>query len=1028
MKKDSFSAHLTNGKETANAVVSGSKSALKKARLLSADQFKKIVSEIEEKLDKGLSTAVQEQINSLLSGAKLSATEKAHLEGFLSLALEMKGLNQAALQTLVPYEDDSLLEEIDEEIAVSVLAQLALSYSNIGDYPKGVAILKIVLEQAEERNFTHLFGKINVSLARVYRKLKEYEISRDFAEKGLKYYRDYGDWRGMSQAYYNIASSYLIEGKGENAIEYFQQVIKLIGDRRFPFLLGITYGDLAAAYWMMRRPREGVECLTKSIEFFQKTEHKTHALSAYNNLGYNLLMLGEWKRSEEAIRHAIALGEEIDSQHRSMLYDSLGELLMLRGDFTEAEELQKKATLLAQETKRDVYLVQALQNSARCCLMQGKFEAAKETAEASVKVGIRLGDGQWRGTTHLILAECLLRTGDVAVCEELLNELDIIETASDLALSGSYQRVRGLCALSKKDAELAAHHFSRSLSIFETAYDAHRCARAQYEIGLALKDSQTEKAVRHITKALEDARRLGARPLIKLAEKALTETQTRQPVKKQDTPASLQLLFMRLAEAVASRELLFRELSAVLQQETRAKKIVILEQDENHRLVPAFSSGFTPSEGNEIGAGIARATQSDELEKYAGEKNYAIFQLRAPNAPLASLVVYPRSATVTLEGNSIQPFLRIVELGMDICALRDRDKTVKTDNDAGSMIPQTMLPGFIHSSPAMASLVEEIYKIRSSDVTVLVTGDSGTGKELVSRAIHVLSARKDKAFIPFNCTAVPKELAEGHLFGYKKGAFTGAVNDSPGVIRSAADGTLFLDEVGDLPLEVQPKLLRFLQEGEIQPLGEQKPIHLDVRVIAATNVPLEEKVENGTFREDLYYRLNVIRLRVPPLRERRSEIPPMVNYYMGHYSAKFGRRDLTITPQAMDLLMVCEWEGNVRQLCNEVQRLVARASDGETITPAHLSSDLKRSAAPIALPEGGNVTSIRSFSTGLNHSFNIETQGATLESAVTDLERKMILESLQRHSGNISRVARELGLTRRGLYLKLERYQLSKIA
>ncbi len=167
------------------------------------------------------------------------------------------------------------------------------------------------------------------------------------------------------------------------------------------------------------------------------------------------------------------------------------------------------------------------------------------------------------------------------------------------------------------------------------------------------------------------------------------------------------------------------------------------------------------------------------------------------------------------------------------------------------------------------------------------------------------------------------------------------------MIRAADGGTLFLDEIGDLPLDVQPKLLRFLQEGEVQPLGEKRPIKVDVRVIAATNMPLEEKVASGGFREDLYYRLNVIRLRVPPLRERRSEIPPMINYYINHYSARFGKRDINITPQTIDLLMVCDWAGNVRQLCNEIQRIVARAEDGEKITPEHLSPDLKRSAKPI---------------------------------------------------------------------------------
>jgi len=332
-----------------------------------------------------------------------------------------------------------------------------------------------------------------------------------------------------------------------------------------------------------------------------------------------------------------------------------------------------------------------------------------------------------------------------------------------------------------------------------------------------------------------------------------------------------------------------------------------------------------------------------------------------------------------------------------------------------------MLPGFIHSSPAMTRLVEEVHKIRSSDVTVLVTGESGTGKELVARAIHALSSRRHKIFVPFNCTAVPKELSESYLFGHRRGAFTGAVADSPGVIRSAGGGTLFIDEVGDLPLDVQPKLLRFLQEGEIQPLGEQQPTKIDVRIIAATNTDLEELVAQGRFREDLYYRLNVIRLRVPPLRERRSEIPTIVNYYVNHYSSKFGRHDIHVTPQAVDLLMVGDWPGNVRQLCNEVQRIVARAENGSVITPEQLSPELRQMGVPTVPP--ASVSVLATTKTGRTEIVPLE--NATLADALEEVERRMISEALRRHKGNISRAARELGLTRRGLYLKLERYQIS---
>jgi transcriptional regulator with GAF, ATPase, and Fis domain len=268
---------------------------------------------------------------------------------------------------------------------------------------------------------------------------------------------------------------------------------------------------------------------------------------------------------------------------------------------------------------------------------------------------------------------------------------------------------------------------------------------------------------------------------------------------------------------------------------------------------------------------------------------------------------------------------------------------------------------------------------------------------------------------------VPKELSEGYLFGYRRGAFTGAVSDSAGVIRTAAGGTLFLDEVGDLPLDVQPKLLRFLQEGEIQPLGEQRPSKVDVRIIAATNTDLEDMVAQGRFREDLYYRLNVIRLRVPPLRERRSEIPTIVKYYVNHNTAKFGRKDIQITPQAVDLLMVSDWPGNVRQLCNEIQRTVARAEDGAVITPEQLSPELKRTSSPTT-PSAASIATIPTSS-------NLQSAGpGTLAEALAEVERRMIADALRRHGGNISRAARELGLTRRGLYLKLERHDLSASA
>jgi DNA-binding NtrC family response regulator len=243
----------------------------------------------------------------------------------------------------------------------------------------------------------------------------------------------------------------------------------------------------------------------------------------------------------------------------------------------------------------------------------------------------------------------------------------------------------------------------------------------------------------------------------------------------------------------------------------------------------------------------------------------------------------------------------------------------------------------------------------------------------------------------------------------------------------ANHGTVFLDEIGDLPLDVQPKLLRFLQEGEVQPIGEKRPIKVDVRVIAATNMPLEEKVADGSFREDLFYRLNVIRLHVPPLRERRSEIPAIVNHYIAQYSSRFKKHAITFTPQTMDLLMVCEWDGNVRQLCNELQRVIARAEDNDVITPDYLSPELRRSAKPLTAFGVVGKQPIAFFDQPIMPFANLS-NGQTLDAAVSELEMQMIKSSLARNNWNISHVAQELGLSRRGLYMKLARYGIEKAA
>lgn len=697
---------------------------------------------------------------------------------------------------------------------------------------------------------------------------------------------------------------------------------------------------------------------------------------------------------------------------------------MLRGELDQAKDYLSRAVALATENGNKWYAGQALRTLGRCNLVIADPDKALAKAREALALAENIGDRQAICESRLIAAEAHLLTRDLDECARELQRVsaETTDSATDLGFTGEAHRLNGMLNMARNDAAAAAQHFGSSVSIFDMLGDRYRAARAHLELGRAYAAILPDRAGEHLSRALNTFRELGAKLDFSRAEEELRDLARTTPERIQEQSALTQLLTLRLAEAVASRELLLRELAAVMRQETGAQRVVIMELGERKEPKVVISMGCTPAESMKIAMEIDNVDDDASRDRYGKKHDAEVILLRSSNAPEAKMYLAPRNRASLPKGIALEPLLRVVELGMDVCALRAGAQKSGSHENSDELTGTSLMPGFIHSSPAMTQLVEEVHKIRSSDVTVLVTGESGTGKELVARAIHAISSRRAKVFVPFNCTAVPKELSEGYLFGYRRGAFTGAVSDSHGVIRTAAGGTLFLDEIGDLPLDVQPKLLRFLQEGEIQPLGEQRPSKVDVRIIAATNTDLEEMVAQGRFREDLYYRLNVIRLRVPPLRERRSEIPTIVNYYVNHYSAKFGRKDIQITPQAVDLLMVSDWPGNVRQLCNEIQRTVARAEDGTIITPEHLSPELKRTSSPTTPSAAAAAASI---STLPSSSSGIPSAGGTLADALAEVERRMISDALRRHGGNISRAARELGLTRRGLYLKLERHDLS---
>src|SRR6478609_609952 len=346
-------------------------------------------------------------------------------------------------------------------------------------------------------------------------------------------------------------------------------------------------------------------------------------------------------------------------------------------------------------------------------------------------------------------------------------------------------------------------------------------------------------------------------------------------------------------------------------------------------------------------------------------------------------------------------------------ALRTRDLSATEASRPFHEIPvEGARYGIIGQSPSILDLYAVLDRVADTPTTVLITGESGTGKELVARALHESSSRRDKPFIKVNCAAIPKDLMESELFGHERGAFTGAVGSKPGRFELASGGTLFLDEIGSIPVEMQVKLLRALQESEFERVGGVKTIRVDVRLVAATNSDLKREIAAGAFREDLYYRLNVVPIRLPSLRERASDIPLLAKHFIDKFNTRLKKNVSGVEADTEAHLVSYPWPGNIRELENVIERAVL-FSDGSQLKVLDLPSEVRDVSTPVlpaTLPTNESAAA-RAATDGLKEQ---------VKAAMSRLERELIVKALDQTSSNVTHAARLLKISRKGLQLKMK--------
>ncbi|MEW6129812.1 MAG: sigma 54-interacting transcriptional regulator [Acidobacteriota bacterium] len=965
-----------------------------------------------------------------------SLDEDAQIRSFYNETLHKLGRHRKQQEILAKYENPNEFARLSEHTQMLVLIRLGWTYSVLYDIPRAIAYFNQALPIARQYEEDARIGDCFFGLGNSYRFVSEIRIARDHYTSALEHYRRSGNWREIAECYLNVGNIDAREGDFQNAVNPVLQAIAIIGDHKEDNLLGRAYNDLALFYDHLGHSNsEILAAWNKCIDHFRDSGNTLWLGINYNNLAMKLLRLGDIKRAEEYASSAVELIRPTArlSQLGGAL-DTLAQIYLILGKITEADALLEESIQTFEKIKADkkslnkeIYLEpQTYTTIGRSFLIKGNLEKAIENLSKAVDIAVRLGDRQYLADTEIWLAEALVRQGKIDKAKETLEVVrKDLQVSPDMVAWGFLSRVDAQIASEQNHFAAAFQSLEQSSSLFEIRENKYQRAINQLIFAQILdKQGDVVNALLEIQKAIAVFEQIGAVIDLQNSKQVYERLLNRKvapPVKPPKPYGQIELasafdgfVAQRLVQAAVSRELLLHELTTVIKSLTQSKAVVIFESEIDHDEVKHKPGNYRILSAN----GLDDTAQKKEVELISKvaekdfEKNFIYWFSDNQHSNFLLHIVNPQNERFLQGRISLTPLVSIVQQGLETNYLKSHRRKPRVFN-ASRALAEIELPGFICASRAMNRVIEQIHKIRSSNVTVLITGESGTGKELIARAIHASSSRRTNKFIPFNCSAAPRDLIESQLFGHRKGSFSGAQTENRGIIRNADHGTLFLDEVGDLPIDLQPKLLRFLQEGEILSLGDNEPEIVDVRVVAATNANLEASVAQGRFREDLFHRLNVIRIQMPPLRERREEIPALINYYLKEYQKQSSKSDIQLAEETVDLMVVYDWPGNVRQLCNEIRRIVAYGESNTIIYADSLSPEIVSASRELKDQQSPLISSTA----------NVEplTPNTTLATAIEELERRMIQEALRRSEGNIAHAAKELGLSRKGLYLKLDR-------
>jgi transcriptional regulator with GAF, ATPase, and Fis domain len=909
----------------------------------------------------------------------------------------------------------------------------AYQYFYSGNYLESIKLSFKANKELASSLFHEVVGRVQLLLYRNYSELGDYKLSQRYAYDALAFFRRGNDKSGMVDSLNGLARIAFIQGKYQNAIDFLNEAVDLSRGNNIQILELV--GNLGRVEILSGDWEQAEEHLKTALKLAADLNQDVSLARNHLSRGYLNLRMRQYTVAAREFRSASQIIEEKELfREKLLLMEYEGELAQEMGDIVQAKQILTEARDICRESVPESSLAaQITRRLAQAELALDNSEEALKLAQKSLDIATAIGEKNEIGLSQVIIAELFAERRNIETAMEYIG--DGVET---LRITGDpFDVARSLMVMAEIYTKAEAGH-TKIDKCYEEAYRIFNGLKIFYYAG--------EARFRHGIYCCHNSRiSIGFKKLIEseqLFEKISEKSKIRAVrIFKQELSRQAVALavsnenefkifgdYFSDTEYSGLKSGQFDNILGILANRTGANRILIYQKNKSSTLGSVsltvhqnkkFIRQFEELLGEEIAVDKPTLILDSRRDPFINE-----LVASSNGDVISSVIVVPliqskeTNGYIYLDrvssGDRFLPFgqkeLNFTVGFADLISLKLAEfekQVLEEDNQRlkAQLLEEAAFPNIITQNKSMLEMLSRVRQVVDSNISISITGETGSGKDLLAKAIHYNSNRRDKRFISVNCAALPEPLLESELFGHKRGAFTGADRDKVGLFEEADGGTFFLDEVADMPLSIQAKVLRILEEKEIVRLGETKPIKVDVRIVSATNKELKTEMEGGRFRQDLYYRLTALCFQIPPLRDRKEDIPLLIKHFAGDNSVRFSH-------EAMKLLINFNWPGNVRELENEIKKLTLLAGEKGIVEKELISGKIHEYGA-------GDSSEDLNISTNVNFDDKF-----SLYDYLAEYEKRFIIKALREQGGVKKHAARYLNIPESTLRLKIKQYSI----